>query len=112
MRRCNSQWYHLRAVSLMLKCVLYLKFFVTDAHSVMLFKIDAIRTLITCQSSDGEALGAFIDSFDELLKHCKRNNVSKALLYMQQALTTGSGGTMSLQQKQYLQVSGSTLYAL
>ena len=28
---------------------------------------------------------------------------------MQQALTTGSGGTMSLQQKQYLQVSGGTI---
>ena len=51
-----------------------------------------------------DKLGAFVD-FDELLKHCRRNNVSKALLYMQQALTQSVGGTPSIQQHQYLEVS-------
>ena len=54
-------------------------------------------------------MGPFIDSFDELLTHCKRNNVSKSLLYMQQALTCASGGTPTTQQHQYLQTAKSLI---
>ena len=50
--------------------------------------------------------GAYIDSFDVLLKAAMRNNISKALLYMQHAVAQKThGGVKTLSQQQCLEVS-------
>ena len=49
--------------------------------------------------------GAYIDSFDVLLKAAMRNNISKALLYMQHAVAQKThGGVKTLSQQQCLEV--------
>ena len=48
--------------------------------------------------------GAYIDSVEELVRYCKKDSVSKAVLMMQHALSSGTGGQPTHSQKQDLEV--------
>lgn len=53
-----------------------------------------------------ESSPAYIEDYKELLGGCKKNYLSKALLYMQKSLLLSTPGITTTEQKGLLQVSG------
>ena len=75
--------------------------------SVLAPKIRAARLQADAEAESAKSralTGAYIDSFDVILKAAMRNNISKALLYMQYAVSQKSSGLTTLNQQQCLEV--------
>lgn len=69
-----------------------------------------IREYLLCtlclQESVTETSPAYIEDYKELLGGCKKNYLSKALLYMQKSLLLSTPGITTTEQKGLLQVCG------
>ena len=60
---------------------------------------------ILLQGSDRSMIDQYVETTEELLTRANKNNLSKALLYMQKALLlSGDGGRVSKDQKRLLEV--------
>ena len=57
------------------------------------------------QSSDNSLADTYVETTDELLGRANKNNLSKALLYMQKAYLMSNDGKVSKEQKKLLEVS-------
>ena len=60
---------------------------------------------LVLQGSDRSLMDQYVEKTDELLNRANKNNLSKALLYMQKALLmAGDAGRVSKEQKKLLEV--------
>ena len=87
-------------------------------HNNFLVKLNMLQLIglsiliLVLQGSDRSLMDQYVEKTDELLNRANKNNLSKALLYMQKALLlAGDAGRVSKEQKKLLEVgSGFTSY--